>query len=554
MRSHPRQPQLRPHAIPLFAGGLLALALLALVPFRVAAGGAATPAPSTTNPASLVPRLHFADAPAQGRQIVSAVLLRPGTGLTDPAHVTIEPPLAMYRWLAKPDLPANGSLETLATFDRYVYPVTRDGQLVKVVSVTVDAATGELKFGPLGLNTLSLITEALQGVVMLGGVQGGAFEVRLLQGSPGITSDHLVLWLKSAPGEADLVYSLTHLGSNVDSLSTVTDFLSNIRQALQNPASLAGFPAGDNGRSAKSRRQAASGEDTPGKRLLSLQTLLGQTLAKLQQKPSGTESDLPQVVANLIQAQVSVNRGLDYLKAHPEADRLTVPSEPNRYELRDDFGYPWRFNAFHRNTPVDQSMRDAATQLGNGLNSFLGNPAFGIACVGDLGGNRDQILRDVAAAEAGLVRATSVDPAVFPAGLFGAGAGTPATVVPTDIPTHLGSISGAIVRRDGRPAADAVVAVVAVSSPNFDLYDLYRRIDPAGVIPALPVTLTTQTGTFVIKDLSPGFYAVMVGQRANNGRTVNVGQNWAVLQVKADQESRLDEPLLLLPRPNGGAQ
>ena len=534
MHSHPRRSLLRPHLLPHFAGGLLALALLALVPFGVVADENTPPARG----------LHFADAPAQARQIVTDALAKYASTLPAGANVRIEPPLAGYdaRNFPSGNLDADAKLYPRR---RFYFPVSLDGKLVRAVEVRMDPTTGDLSLATIMLAPPPVIWDSVQKLAGRPEVQAGSFEVRLLYSSYRETRGGPVLWLKSTAGGSDLIYVM---GGSITSMQppggagvfyTPAEFVAGIHSEAQPTTNTPAverriaaaaatqerqkaMQADRNATIAENQRKAASGEDTNRNRLLALQAILARAVDSLQQATPAAKAYFAQPAADLIRAQASVARGLDYLKAHPEADRLVV-------QAYEDLGYRW-------------SVEDNTDEYGvadlviRGFRSFMGSPSSGIVGIGEIGPHRDRILRDVGLAEIDLGRA---DEAFLKLQRTGASSAPPVVSSPlasTNVPAHSGSISGTVVGLYGQPARRAVVFCMAVASPNV-------KISPGrgnGILPGvIPCTISDADGNFVIRDLPPGFYLV-TGE-----------SKWTVVEVSEGKETLLPELLEVQPRLGG---
>jgi len=162
----------------------------------------------------------------------------------------------------------------------------------------------------------------------------------------------------------------------------------------------------------------------------------------------------------------------------------------------------------------------------------MGCPPKGIVGLGEIGDNRDRILRDVGILEIDLGKSNDyyIDHFATRTGSFPPIASAP--LASTNIPTHTGSISGTVARS---PADFGIILLVSVDSltPNFGVRG------PTGAIPA---TLAGKNGAFVIRNVPPGIYVVTAGIMQTNV---------VVIEVKADEETEITEPLAL-PRIGGG--
>jgi len=406
-------------------------------------------------------------------------------------------------------------------------------------------------------------------------VQAGSYEVRALSYLWG-HSPSGGIWLKSATGGTDLIYpnltfpeQYTNAGLKEGVLYTLPDYLSALQTAekrieaeiaAQNAANAAKQAADATRKAAiivENQRKAANGEDTATTRLDGLQAAMEAALTDLKQARAGF---FDQTMADIRRVQVEVAAGLEYIKAHPESDRLT----PRPF---DGTGMAWSptgpgFVPFFLGTPgpdfsprvmakgppplrgggrgTAPSVPVAAEALILGLINFLGNQSLGQPLVTEMGGNRDLIMRDVAVATNDFIEATdnllnAITPGSVPP------PGPQAAATPAGVSAHPGSISGTVVAQTpgnpaGSPAASAMVAFAAV--PTIDWGALpsgtqrLPRSLPAGSIPG---AIADASGAFAIKNVPPGFYVLCAGA------------NWIVVEVKADTETILPMPLDVAP-------
>jgi len=379
-----------------------------------------------------------------------------------------------------------------------------------------------------------LITPALKQVAALDLVQAGSYEARgfsfRVRNAPGGVE---VIWLKSAPGGVDLIFTpqsqgfYESAGLKDGTLYTVPGFLEALRafeakfqQSRQADA---------NKRSAlidENKRKAAGGFDTSTTRLRNLQTSLEKALAAIKPAPTGY---FEQPIADLIRAQADVSQGLAYLKSHPGEDSL-LPSERDEpiRNFHNIGGVP-TLGLPKTNTVSDLESAEGA--LRSGLADFLGNPNIGQPIMGEMGGNRDTILRDVAVAKANLeIGAKNYLAVAYPSGRSSIPVGGLALVVNSDSTAPTGSISGTVLLADGTPSAFTCINFKAVAADGTP--------DPAMGNATIPSTLSDKNGQFTIKNLLPGFYTLPVGSA--RGVTTLIG-------VKAGAETKLPMPLTFTP-------
>jgi len=280
----------------------------------------------------------------------------------------------------------------------------------------------------------------------------------------------------------------------------------------------------------ENKRKATSGEDTTSTRLQGLATDLDGALAGLKQLPPETTKFFAKTTADILQAKVEVAGGLDYLKAHPEFNSLAARV---RAALNPNLAGPlWTPSGAVtvRDVNGGANLAVAVKSLRDGFND-LGNPREGRPLLGEIGGIRDRILRAVVVANLDLV----ANNREYLASSRGT---TPTSSAPSSTtltlaalakgsadPTHTGSIAGHLVTADTSPAVDVLLAITVVDSLN-------APAQGRGVVPAnLPVTITDDNGNFAIKNLPPGFYALVAGSTR------------VVVEVKEGAETKLPEPL-----------
>ncbi len=311
-------------------------------------------------------------------------------------------------------------------------------------------------------------------------------------------------------------------------------------------------------------------------------------------------------IAALDQAQAETNQALDWLKAHPESDPLpAIPTRAGMPVLgiASGLGVRGRGNVGTAYPTVSTAALALGTALGNFIDGpYPGTSAV----IGDLGGSRDQIMRSIGQAGANLNAGLSaLARAMNPPGVRRGARGAPAAVnsangqtslpapptavsavpnpavaggsalvppapppvpappapspAPTapvvTIPFHFvvpvtsasdakpGSISGTVADTDGL-AANALITLQHLD--NAQSLPPGGGRGPAGlagnVSPALPVTITDETGAFTIKDLPPGFYSISATRSFGGG----YGQSSARMniEVKEGADTALPAPIL----------
>ncbi len=473
--------------------GILGVALLAGLAVNAAAdsGGGANP-PAATQSSGIPTAVQH---PPTGQ---------PAKGL----HFAAVSVMADYNISDIEKLFASGNLDAVATFSRDYVP--KDADMVTISRVAA-----------------------------LGPVQAGSFEARFLSFSAQ-GRVRIVLWLKSVPGGTDLIYpegdnrDIEGLaGSQKDTLYTVPNFLAILRasdakyqQARQDSVEKRTAMIAEN------QRKATSGEDTTTVRLKALQTALNTALTTLQQAPDSAKEFFAQTISDLGVAQADVAQGLDYVKAHPEADKLTPPPqdeiERSDGSLTDNLG-GWVESGLIRsvNNSVFPILPAAVKAMGRCLTDFIGQPTLGIAVIGELGGQRDMIMRDVAAAENTLATANQNFMVTVN------GHPPPAVLnIPANPLKGACSLSGSVVHSDGRPGADAVVTFMVVDSLNFGKNPSDSKRGRLSA--SLPGAIADKNGAFTIRNLSPGFYTVTTGSSIR-----------VVIEVKEGTETKLPMPLIL---------
>jgi hypothetical protein len=317
----------------------------------------------------------------------------------------------------------------------------------------------------------------------------------------------------------------------------------------------------------ENQRKAASGEDTTISRLKSLEAALDKTLTALKR---ARPEFFGQTISDTIRAQFDVARGLEYVKAHPEIDALTMrqldglvtswsPSDPiSPFFL--GVGENFSPRLISRGPPLPDtvisslgggesaapSVPVAADALIIGLMDFLGNQSIGRPLVGEMGGNRDLIMRDIATATSDFMESTEDILRTINRGSTPRPRSFPVTT-PAHPSIHSGSISGSVEvstldNSVGVPAANVMITFAAVDSLDWGKKP-HRASFPGNLIPgSIPGAFSDEKGKFVIQNVPPGFYVL------------DAGNNWIVIEVKEDTETNLPTPLLTSPHkpPVGG--
>ena len=497
------------------------------------------------------PTFRFATAPAEAEAIVAG---------RAPADMLIGSPLAMYQ--GNPDRQSLDAknFATAVQLIGYYYPLMQNGRLTAVVNLQADPTTGKVSFRSLALRPAPNIMEAVNSAAKSPGVGVGLYEVRILSyGDRPNSAFTTVLWLKSVSGAADLIYVPSERLGAVPlyvpgRISTLADFLAEFRKiALQRQAANAKAAAPIEA----NRRRAADGEDTSTTRMLALSTTLAQTLKYLQLAPPASDKSFDQPRADLVRAQASVERGLDYLKVHPNDVRLESAPEDNGPQRFLELGYPWiteRATWLSIGRPaasVCPSLYLAGRSLQDGFRAFMGDPSMGLASLGAIGGYRDKILRDVAIAELDLAKCIAdfalIDPLLDPIlsqrakdyarRLKPGFIGVPplAEFASTANLGRPGSISGTVTRPDGNVTGPVVITFIAVDS--LQVVKSNPSLKDGKFAELLPGTISDTNGSFTIGDIPPALYYVTVGR---DGPAT-------VVEVKNGQESKLTAPLMLIP-------
>jgi hypothetical protein len=230
----------------LLPGWMLAASLLAGQTAPATEPAATSPTVATATVASNPPitptnklvgsgPVRFVEGPGDGApRVLAAVMRHPEELVGVPSGSTtlvVRPPLAYYR------MQNNDTLESVALAG-YFYFVEYGGQVVARARINNISGGG---IGPAGAANPGQVemAGAIDSLATLDGVKGGQYEARLLdvplpqnrQG--GVFS---VIWLKSAPGDTDLIYQLP--GPNlralpydlvVGALYSAGDFMKMIR-------------------------------------------------------------------------------------------------------------------------------------------------------------------------------------------------------------------------------------------------------------------------------------------------------------------------------------
>jgi hypothetical protein len=288
---------------------------------------------------------------------------------------------------------------------------------------------------------------------------------------------------------------------------------------------------------AENNRKATHGEDTNRTRLLALQASLDGTLAWLGHAPPDAAAFFDQPIADLKRAQNSVALALEYLTLHPEAEPLVAPRPVSQAEI---LGFNWQkndlsghINAATRNDCLPGAGTMGATQP-EGLPAFMGYPALGIPRAGEIGGNRDFILRDVGLAENDLARSLGAFLKLENGGNAAAPAARTSPLASTSVSSGAGSISGVVSTRG--VAFNAVISLTAVNSTKDDL-KLHTDRNSGYLSEAIPCTISGSDGRFLIRNVLPGVYAVTVGNRV--GGSPPAASNWTIVEVRLGAETKV---------------
>ncbi len=321
---------------------------------------------------------------------------------------------------------------------------------------------------------------------------------------------------------------------------------------------------------AEAKRKALSGEDTATTRLQALATDLDTALAALKQLPPDSTKYFAPTLGSLLQAQTAVSHGLDYVKAHPEDNSLASRvRELNYYGAYDGAsGGSWGAGGWAPpgSAPLvitgGKNLATVEKSLRAGYDVFIGFPQQGRPIIGEIGGNRDLIMRAVVVANMDLVannvdlgyatrgsRATALAPASATTTVSAATAtrGLPPAASASSSqkitlaalakglgdPDHTGSIAGTAEPTDPVLFVYALVCVTA----------LENSMDPSltgrgGIFANVPATYADDKGNFVIKNLPPGFYVITA-----TGGSMTGSANHVVVEVKEGAETKLPAPL-----------
>ncbi len=299
---------------------------------------------------------------------------------------------------------------------------------------------------------------------------------------------------------------------------------------------------------AENKRKSASGEDTNLTRLLALQATLDKTLALLRQAPAEAKPYFEQSIADFIRARTSLVQGIDYLNTHPESNQLTVPRDPDAIDRVNSFGYGWIAQGLwpsHLPPDVQRQFQpildEAGFLLSSGFHNFMGEPFEGIASLGEIGGYRDIILRDVAVAEATLGKSNRIFLGVVKMASDTIAQVAYSPFASTSAPTNPSRISGTVVRTDGKPAYHAVIRILPVDSPIYKAPKIpdRRDLNSRPMENAIPCTITDENGGFMVRSLLPGYYCVTVGFAEY------ISKSWRIIEVKEGVDTQMTDPLML---------
>jgi len=490
--------------------------------------------------------LHFAAIPKNYEKDLTEKMqhLQSYASIVYPGSV-VNPPMASYGVIDADKLIANGDLDAVAKLNAYVFYVKTAANTTMTDSVTVDSNSGNITSGTIGTNLRTNPSDVISLAAALGPVKNGSYEVRLLNIpwnhasiNPSFNTGLTMLWLKSDLHRPDLVYpdfvypeQYTNTGLQPGKLYTVTSFLAALQlkdkqaeQIRQDTADKLAVLVAEN------QRKAASGEDNAVTRLNALQSILDATLAALKKENADT---FAQPTVDIVLAREAINRGLEYLKAHPEAVALS-PSAPNQDGGRNKWNAGINSFAIAQSQPALKAVNDA---LSKNLDDFMGGlRTDGRPTIGELGGNRDAILRDVAKVATDIIIVMEPSP-TLPSNADSLGWNQ------VNNATAMGSISGKVefpstVNRAAVPAPYMVIFLKPADAPAASVASTRtagfggRRGGPAPYprLSAIPATIADEKGEFVIRNVPPGFYSVSVG-------------NMIVVEVKAGAETKLSGSL-----------
>lgn len=515
-------------------------ALIVFVVFPSARGPKSVVVTTDRTEAPFAKGLHFAAYPANGRKIVTDAVDRlRWESLPGKLPEVVAGQLVVgYEISNVESLIANANLDAEAKPTNGDFYLRTSTYTIGEVFAVINPDTGEFKPGGERLSSSTEVTDAIQKVAMLVPVRAGYYEARRLgfiwQGHP-----WAALWLKAAPGGIDLIYPFdSNATLQQGTLYNLPDYLAELRaeydkiqQAHQASIDrLAAIIAGN-------QQKAAAGGDTTTNRLRNLQAALNTALDAIEKLPKGS---FERPIADVIETQSTLAETLDYAKAHPEIDRMSPG-------IIDESVTRWQAAGLGFARARDPDFELASNVLRTSLKEFIGDPSQGRPIFGEMGGRRDSILRELATVAIHLNEAEeSYESTISP---------TVRTSLPKPFPVslpvkdsaHLGSISGTVVGSGfgsgsppGLPAPYAIIAFAAVDALDWGVRPSgFRLIGP--VNGAIPGTIADEKGVFVIRNVAPGFYVV------------NTGAEWVVVEVKADIETKLANPLILQVPGGGGA-
>lgn len=290
---------------------------------------------------------------------------------------------------------------------------------------------------------------------------------------------------------------------------------------------------------------AATG-DSSTQRLLAMQRSLQTALTELNRAHPDPHRDgfLDDAISDVNKALINVAKGLEYVKAHPESDKLIARSARAGWPvmpIKNGYGIV-DMPAIKSTYPTLSPAQDALSLC---LPKFLiGESTDGYRVMNDLGGYRDIILRCADTGLANLVKGVmaherSGNPRY-------AGQPPPPSPITHTTNDQGGSISGKVLDSRGQPAAYAAISIhlaeelgdraLAMGDPNSAVFD--GMAFAGGIL----VSVTDQNGDFIIRDLPPGSYAV-TAELTNGGDTQTITHR--PMQVKAGEETKFAQPVTL---------
>jgi hypothetical protein len=298
---------------------------------------------------------------------------------------------------------------------------------------------------------------------------------------------------------------------------------------------------------AESKRKALSGEDTVTTRLQALAAELDAVISALKQVPPDSTKYFAKTMGDLTLTQTYVARGLDYVKAHPGENSLASRVREVKYYGASAGGWAsTNLDIVIRESnsiPGGPNLATVEKLLTGGFDEFIGLPQQGRPLLGEIGGNRDLIMRAGVVADMELLANTldllglrpppgsapGAEKRMYASLESSANVTLAALAKGLGDPDHTGSIAGTAVPPNPAVFVNALICITALDSS-----DPPRGLAQTSVL----ATYADDNGNFVIKNLPPGVYAVTAV-----GGSMTESVNRVVVEVKEGAETKLLELL-----------